>query len=62
MRWKEKVYEGPKWRSYFAWQPVKVDETWVWLEWIERQIEFMCDHAIVEYRFRADRKGSEADG
>lgn len=56
MRWKEKIYEGPKWKRYFAWHPVKVDETWVWLEWIERHVEFICDHAIVKYRFRTPQE------
>jgi hypothetical protein len=51
MRWKERQ-NGPKWRKWFAWYPVKIGDTWVWLEVIERSVEFMCDHAIVEHRFR----------
>jgi hypothetical protein len=49
MRWKNKLVV--KWRPYFAWYPIQIDGTWVWLERVERKVEVMCDHAIVDYRF-----------
>lgn len=37
MRWKEKDFY--RWRRWFAWYPVKIGDTWAWLE-------------IIEWRFR----------
>jgi hypothetical protein len=40
MRWRSKFsMEHPKrqWRLWYAWYPVRLmNETWVWLEWVER--------------------------
>lgn len=29
-------YEG-KWKRWFAWHPVKINNKWVWWNWVERQ-------------------------
>lgn len=39
MRWKSETFDEKRarlatWRPCFAWRPIKVDDEWVWLEWI----------------------------
>lgn len=36
MRWP--ISDRDPWHRWFAWHPVTIDNTRVWLEWIERQI------------------------
>lgn len=38
MKWispKKNIYE---WNRWFAWYPVKIDDSWIWLEFIIRRI------------------------
>ena len=40
MRWSPQIKRLPEiidWHTWFAWHPVKVHGTWVWLETIERR-------------------------
>lgn len=39
-----------QWQPWFAWHPVKIGATWVWLEWVERQHEFRGYYTLVDYR------------
>jgi hypothetical protein len=40
----------PDWQRWFAWHPVKINDQWVWLEFVERYIQCMCDHVWIDYR------------
>ena len=41
------------WHSYFAWFPVEIGKHWVWLERVERKVQFGDDHGwVYEYRVR----------
>ncbi len=47
MRWSD---EKPEWRRWFAWYPVRIGTTHVWLETIERKEmgEYMALRFIAE--------------
>lgn len=45
MRWATKSFG--EWNRHFCLLPRRVDEQWVWLEWIEQR--FCCD--CIEVRF-----------
>jgi len=36
MRWK--VRKTKEWNPWFAWHPVRIGNTWIWLEWVERRV------------------------
>ena len=36
MRWSIYRRRRVRWVKWFAWYPVKVEEEWVWLEWVDR--------------------------
>ena len=37
MRWKAgRIQQYDEWRSWFAWYPVKIKGSWVWLETVKR--------------------------
>lgn len=40
MKWTDwKVREQAKgWQPYFAWYPIKINNRWVWLEYVERHL------------------------
>lgn len=56
MRWK-KPEPRPQtyWRPWFAWYPVKIEDTGetVWLEWVWRHIEHYWD-GVTSTRHRSD--------
>jgi hypothetical protein len=54
MRWTKKQNTRPEWESWFAWHPVNVDGTTVWLEAIERNVQVICDTVFVSHRFQGD--------
>lgn len=45
---KQKV--RPLWRKWFAWHPIRIGATWVWLERVERRVDVICDEAFYYYR------------
>jgi hypothetical protein len=60
MRWKpdpkfNRLYDG-SWHTVFAWAPLKVEGTWVWLERLQRRYrtgrwsgdEPLWDHRLME--------------
>lgn len=41
MRWRAfQVTDKTKWHAWFAWYPVKIGKTRVWLERVQRMIEY----------------------
>ncbi len=58
MRWHiARSYDPKEWHRWFAWHPVCVGDELVWLEPVERRIEFGCYDDFPEYR-NLQRKGS----
>lgn len=55
MRWKPKP-PNRDWHRWFAWRPVKLGSTWVWLEVIERKpcVDYLgfFDPFMHGYRYR----------
>lgn len=48
MRWSERKHT---WHQWFAWYPVKINETWVWLEVVYRQRTLIwpqCNYRLLE--------------
>ena len=42
-------HDGRKWHRCFAWEPIRIGDEWVWLEWIERKDTGSYD-TFYEYR------------
>lgn len=40
-----------EWHRWFAWRPVLVDRTWVWLETVERRLFYSYACTCRYYRF-----------
>ena len=54
MRFKFKFKDVEEWHRWFAWRPVFVEDEIVWLEFIERRINFSFVDPIgvwTEYRY-----------
>lgn len=50
MRWSAKRHDK-NWRLWLAWYPVRIDETYVWLEWVDRRHH--CGQEICYLEFRS---------
>ena len=50
MRWPASNHHRYYWQSWFAWHPVNVHGTWVWLEWLERGVTDLGIATAIEYR------------
>jgi hypothetical protein len=56
MKWQAPVWtyqdrlEARGWHSWFAWHPVRIGMTWVWLERIERRVEYIQGWRFNSYR------------
>tara|TARA_B100001146_G_C16168697_1_gene429068 strand:- start:1120 stop:1287 length:168 start_codon:yes stop_codon:yes gene_type:complete len=51
MRWKRKnPLDKRKWHRYFCLTPTAIDDTWVWLEWVERKSDGHFECPEYEYR------------
>jgi hypothetical protein len=60
MRWNatppEPYVDTEKWHRWYAWRPVRIDDKWVWREYIERKRTFRISvggnpYFHSEYRF-----------
>jgi hypothetical protein len=49
MRWTPKELDT-RWHPWFAWRPVCIHGTWIWLETVERALRYACDTTWYEYR------------
>ncbi len=45
------VSRDRSWYRWFAWYPVRIDDEWVWLEHIERQITDCMGYLVSHYRW-----------
>lgn len=40
MRWRAKPFVDLwQWHRWYAWYPVRVENEWVWREWVERRLD-----------------------
>lgn len=49
MRWKDNCYEGFS-QPWFAWFPVNIEGSWVWLETVTRTRTWIGDDWYWEYK------------
>jgi hypothetical protein len=54
MRWKKK--NKLEWHHWFAWYPIVIDNTYVWLEWIYRKDVNSPLYFEYEYSFKKEGK------
>lgn len=52
MRWPASSPKAREvWHFWFAWRPIRIDRTWVWLETVLRREVFIPCHPCGEYEW-----------
>lgn len=54
MRWKRNNRDKSRWHKWFAWHPVVIENDCVWLETVERRIDYGIYDDFPEYRYATD--------
>ena len=46
------MFDWREWHTWFAWHPILIDNSYIWLEFIERRLTYEDVHNNTIYEYR----------